>query len=162
MTHHVPVPRAHPSPDGPAPLKEFRVQVTYDALVEDAVYQLIVPFGESLRLAAQVDATDAYQCDRIAVSQGDDPWFEIGRIDNISTMSKNGIACDVSFGAQEIAVTIANSNRSGKTIVMRVVPRFTDGKRTRNARDPQIVLPPEKDDGFGGGGPAGEDVQASG
>jgi hypothetical protein len=158
-----PVP-AHPSrltPGDPLP-KELLVQVTFNEVAEDAFYQLVVPFGESLRLAAQVNTSDPYQCDRIAVSQGDDPWFEVGHVEDISTMSKNGISCDVVFDVSQLAVTIVNKNRSGKTIVMRVVPHFTNGKRRLAAKDPQIVLPPEKYDVPASGAGVDEDVRTSG
>ena len=133
------------------------VLLTYDPLIADYVYRPIVPFGGSLLMTGVFDGGGDVQCDRIIVSQDDVPWFEMSRLEPITSMSKGGISCDLTIGKQDVTLRITNGNRGDKPIILRVTPGFTKGLRAWRGKDPQIVLPPEKvfDDAM-------DELQASG
>lgn len=157
---------ASPASSPAATSQEVHVQVTYVPQIEDAQYRLFVPFGQSVKVVAQMDGGDGYFCDQVTVSQGDDPWFVLGLIENPHTQSKNGVLCDVLLAKGTATFTITNKYTSAdldaSPIVLRVIPRFTNGKSTRTGKDPQIVLPPEKVSDVSVAQPLDEDVQSSG
>lgn len=171
--HRDPVPQCQPDsppdhpPSSPAAIpQEVHVLVSYVPQIEDARYRLFVPFGQSVKVVAQMDGGDGYFCDQITVSQGDDPWFVLGLVENPHTQTKNGILCDVLLAKETVTFTITNKYSSqdldASPIVLRVIPRFTNGKTTRTGKDPQIVLPPEKVSDVSAAQHLDEDVQSSG
>lgn len=127
---------------------EIDMQVVFNPANGHTDYRPVVVYGTSWMAEVTFLAGDGpFVCNAINMLIDGSMWFTLGWVEK-RVYELHGITCTVSqFSKTGLVLLIENKNTSGKQIVLQVTPQFSNGEQTLPGVDPQIVLPPEKDNG---------------